>query len=232
MTGLYVDCGFDRNLYEELFESDRAREMVGFADVSRAAEVCIKEDLGFMICVTDKRIFDVMVKVGWKSYKIGNITVVRYGEKLRLAVCYKSEYESLFTENLFSRDMDISEFCEKFTANAVALSSCDSLRNVRRLLGRIGMYPNLIGYGFILDAVRLAYRHKRLLNRITTELYPRIADSRGVSVKAVERDIRNAIEVSFGKGKIYKECAMLGGYFDKYERPTNGSFIAFLTTVV
>jgi len=68
-----------------------------------------------------------------------------------------------------------------------------------------------------------------LINSITKELYPGIADRFNTSASKVERAIRHAIEVAWTRGRIEKINQIFGyNIYSKNDKPTNGEFIALM----
>jgi len=65
--------------------------------------------------------------------------------------------------------------------------------------------------------------------RMTTELYPAIAQEFNSTAKRVERNIRNAIEVAWNRGSIAMQHEIFGYTVkDTKGKPTNSEFIAML----
>lgn len=68
-----------------------------------------------------------------------------------------------------------------------------------------------------------------VINRITKELYPGIANKFNTTPSKVERAIRHSIDVAWNRGKV-ENINKLFGYvvYDKNDKPTNGEFIALV----
>lgn len=81
-------------------------------------------------------------------------------------------------------------------------------RKVKTDIREIGITPDLNGYWYISDAVKMIMACEDKVNLcITSKLYPEIAQKRKTSASAVERGIRHAITKSFNSGyldHIYK----------------------------
>ena len=96
----------------------------------------------------------------------------------------------------------------------------DTLRN-------IGVPAHLKGYEYIRDAILLAFYDMSILGCITKKLYPYIAKKYNTEPYRVERAIRNAIEVSWGRGDRNLIDKIFGYTIDYTKgRPTNSEFIA------
>lgn len=101
---------------------------------------------------------------------------------------------------------------------------------VTSYLHKLGMPAHLKGFRYVREAILLTVREPDLLNALTKELYPRVAQSFGVNHTQVERSIRTAIAHAWDSGNH----AMLQSYFRfsvsaAKGKPCNGNFIAILS---
>lgn len=97
---------------------------------------------------------------------------------------------------------------------------------------KVGLYANLRGFDYLLCAVEEVIKSPSCMHSITKELYPRIATKYQTTTSRVERNMRNAIDVVYNKGKLHEVANRLyGANFSKYEKPTNGEFISFLINI-
>jgi two-component system response regulator (stage 0 sporulation protein A) len=62
---------------------------------------------------------------------------------------------------------------------------------------KMGIRPNLMGYSFLIKAILLSLESPHLLRSFSKGLYPKIADHYGTDVRAIERNIRMAIESAY-----------------------------------
>ena len=97
-------------------------------------------------------------------------------------------------------------------------------------LHRLGMPANVKGFEYIREAIKLCVEDSNTLNSITKVLYPTIAVQYNTTATGVERNIRNAIDLSWQRGDL----ATLESYFGSrvYQedgKPTNSQFIALLS---
>lgn len=98
---------------------------------------------------------------------------------------------------------------------------------VTRLIHDMGIPANIRGYTYIREAIILVIDEPALLNSVTKELYPRVAEAFGTTAARVERAIRHAIEIAWTRGNI----ELLNGLFgytvsSEKGKPTNSAFIA------
>ncbi len=93
----------------------------------------------------------------------------------------------------------------------------------------IGMPAHIKGYQFLREAVKMVMDQPDMINRITKELYPGIAHRFNTTSSKVERAIRHAIEVAWGRGRIEVINQVFGSNVCSLEnKPTNGEFIALV----
>ena len=73
---------------------------------------------------------------------------------------------------------------------------------VTRLIHDMGIPANIRGYTYIREAILLVIAESTLLNSVTKELYPRVAEVFDTTAARVERAIRHAIEIAWTRGNI------------------------------
>lgn len=93
----------------------------------------------------------------------------------------------------------------------------------------IGIPASIKGYGYLREGVKMAVENPSIINNITKELYPKIAEKFDTTPSKVERAIRHSIEVAFNKGRIDAINSIFGvRVYIGTEKPTNSEFIALL----
>lgn len=93
----------------------------------------------------------------------------------------------------------------------------------------VGIPANLKGYQFLREGIKLTVEHPTMINSITKQLYPAIAERFETTASKVERAIRHAIEVAWNRGRIESINSWYGvKVYSQYEKPTNGEFIALI----
>lgn len=103
-------------------------------------------------------------------------------------------------------------------------------RYVANLMHDVGVPAHIRGYDYIRDSIMLSLKNKNLLKAITKELYPTVAKKNGTTSARVERAIRHAIEVAWGRGDIDTLNTIFGFTVKSSKgKPTNGEFISMLT---
>ena len=100
---------------------------------------------------------------------------------------------------------------------------------VTNIIREIGIPAHIKGYQYLRDAIMMIIEEMELLGAVTKVLYPRIADKYSTTPSRVERAIRHAIEVAWGRGNM-DMINRLFSYTFKLEKgkPTNSEFMAMV----
>lgn len=97
---------------------------------------------------------------------------------------------------------------------------------ITNLFLSIGIPAHIKGYQYLREAVCMVIENHDVINRITKELYPGITRRYGTTASKVERTMRHAIEVAWGRGRLESINRMYGyRVFSPDDKPTNGEFI-------
>ena len=98
-------------------------------------------------------------------------------------------------------------------------------KKIIKLLKDLNVPAGILGYRYLVIAIKKTVEKEGDISGITKELYPGIAKECNTKATRVERAIRHAIEIVFTKAD--KEA--LHKYFGPHiEKQTNGNFIATL----
>lgn len=93
----------------------------------------------------------------------------------------------------------------------------------------IGVPPNIKGFSYLREGIKLAVNDPSIINKVTKELYPKIAEKFATTSSKVERAIRHAIEVAWNRGRSDAISSIFGArVYIGSERPTNSEFIALV----
>ncbi len=131
----------------------------------------------------------------------------------------------------------MSELCEE-KGNA-ATETTDVLPQKRRATSleekisdifiSIGIPPHIKGYAYLREGIKMTVKQPRIINNVTKELYPGVAEIYKTTSSKVERAIRHAIEVAWNRGRIDAINAVFGTrVYLGSEKPTNSEFIALV----
>lgn len=120
-----------------------------------------------------------------------------------------------------------SEQSEMIAASRFESSTIEN--DVTEIIREIGIPAHIKGYQYIREGIIMAVHDMNMLNFITKLLYPSIAKKYKTTSSSVERAIRHAIEVAWGRGKI-EVIEDLFGYTVSAGKgkPTNSEFIALI----
>lgn len=126
--------------------------------------------------------------------------------------------ENDFTGKELKIDKDLNNYLDKRIMNIFVF---------------IGISANLQGYRYLRDAVKLVIIKNNFIGNMTKLVYPLIAFIYSTTPSKVERAMRHALDLSFGKKKIMYLNDIFGmQIISQGERPTNSEFIALLANIL
>lgn len=100
---------------------------------------------------------------------------------------------------------------------------------VTEIIHEIGVPAHIKGYQYLRSSIIMAVNDMDILNSITKQLYPTIAKQHETTPSRVERAIRHAIEVAWGRGKTDTIDELFGYTMSSGKiKPTNSEFIALI----
>ncbi len=121
---------------------------------------------------------------------------------------------------------------ETKTAGPGKIYSIDSdlEMTVTGILHQIGVPAHIKGYHYLRSSIIMSVRQPEMINAVTKELYPSVANQYSTTPSRVERAIRHAIEVAWDRGDV----DVLNSYFgytihNSRGKPTNSEFIAMIS---
>ena len=98
---------------------------------------------------------------------------------------------------------------------------------ITNMIHEIGVPAHIKGYQYLRDSIMMAVCDMDILNSITKQLYPSIAQKFDTTPSRVERAIRHAIDIVWTKGNQELLKEIFGTFvMEGQERPTNSQFIA------
>ena len=114
-------------------------------------------------------------------------------------------------------------------AAATRKGPVDLETEITSIIHEIGVPAHIKGYMYLREAITMVVNDMELLSAVTKELYPSIAKKYNTTASRVERAIRHAIEVAWGRGQV-DAINKLFGYTVHNEKgkPTNSEFIAII----
>lgn len=100
---------------------------------------------------------------------------------------------------------------------------------VTNIIHEIGVPAHIKGYQYLRSAIIIAVGDMDILNSITKQLYPTIAEMYGTTASRVERAIRHAIEVAWSRGRVETINDLFGYTVSAGKgKPTNSEFVALI----
>ena len=100
---------------------------------------------------------------------------------------------------------------------------------VTNVIHEVGVPAHIKGYQYLREAIMMVINDIDVINQITKSLYPQIARKFKTTPSRVERAIRHAIEVAWGRGQ-QEAVENIFGYTISASKgkPTNSEFIAMI----
>ncbi len=123
------------------------------------------------------------------------------------------------TRELKTQYIDIAPEDKKNEENLEAL--------VTNVIHEVGVPAHIKGYQYLREAIMMVIGDIDVINQITKQLYPDIARKYKTTPSRVERAIRHAIEVAWGRGQQDTVENIFGYTVSAAKgKPTNSEFIA------
>ena len=132
-----------------------------------------------------------------------------------------AQFKNFITREIKNQYIDIAPERKKDQENLEAL--------VTNIIHEVGVPAHIKGYQYLREAIMMVIRDTDVINQITKQLYPEIAGKYHTTPSRVERAIRHAIEVAWGRGQA-DTVENIFGYTVSANRgkPTNSEFIAMI----
>ena len=100
---------------------------------------------------------------------------------------------------------------------------------VTNIIHEVGVPAHIKGYQYLREAIMMVVNDIDVINQITKSLYPQIAHKFNTTPSRVERAIRHAIEVAWGRGQQEVVENIFGYTISAAKgKPTNSEFIAMI----
>ena len=100
---------------------------------------------------------------------------------------------------------------------------------VTNVIHELGVPAHIKGYQYLREAIMMVINDIDIINQITKQLYPEIAEKYKTTPSRVERAIRHAIEVAWGRGQSDTVDNIFGYTISAAKgKPTNSEFIAMI----
>ena len=165
------------------------------------------------------------VELGAEYYVVKPFDIELLITRIRELKNYRPEQNN----NFISRDIpapkqqyiEIPRISEKKEENLEAL--------VTNVIHEVGVPAHIKGYQYLREAIIMVVNDIDVINQITKSLYPKIAGKFSTTPSRVERAIRHAIEVAWGRGQQDVVENIFGYTISAAKgKPTNSEFIAMI----
>lgn len=181
----------------------------GFTVMERAKKEGIKADFVVLGNFADDRIINRAISLGAKYYLMKPVSAQIVEERV-----------AEITEE--AEGVPVREKFERRRAGSLG-------ERISNIFISIGIPPNIKGYNYLREGIKMAVTDPHVINNVTKGLYPVIAEKYLTSASKVERAIRHAIEVAWNRGRIDAINAIFGArVYIGTEKPTNSEFIALV----
>lgn len=185
---------------------------------------CDKKPTCIMLsAVGQDKITQRAISLGAEYYVVKPFDIELLIKRIREMKFYKP---SQLNNNFISREtkqqyIELSENDSKKEENLEAL--------VTNIIHEVGVPAHIKGYQYLREAIMMVVNDIDVINQITKSLYPKIAFKYNTTPSRVERAIRHAIEVAWGRGQ-QEAVENIFGYTISASKgkPTNSEFIAMI----
>ena len=128
--------------------------------------------------------------------------------------------------NFINREIK-AQYIEIDSENKKSEENLEAL--VTNIIHEVGVPAHIKGYQYLREAIMMVVNDIDVINQITKQLYPDIAIKYKTTPSRVERAIRHAIEVAWGRGQTDTVENIFGYTVSASKgKPTNSEFIAMI----
>ncbi|MBQ2938267.1 MAG: sporulation transcription factor Spo0A [Clostridia bacterium] len=185
---------------------------------------CDKKPICIMLsAVGQDKITQKAVGLGAEYYVVKPFDIELLIKRIRELKNFKpnQNLNSLIGREIKSQYVEIPINGEKSQENLEAL--------VTNIIHEVGVPAHIKGYQYLREAIIMVVNDIDVINQITKSLYPQIAYKFSTTPSRVERAIRHAIEVAWGRGDQQTVEKIFGYTISAAKgKPTNSEFIAMI----
>jgi two-component system response regulator (stage 0 sporulation protein A) len=185
---------------------------------------CSKKPICIMIsAVGQDKITQRAVNLGAEYYVVKPFDIEVLIKRIRELKNYipSQNINNFIGREIKSQYVDIPMNGERNQENLEAL--------VTNIIHEVGVPAHIKGYQYLREAIIMVVNNIDVINQITKQLYPEIAQKYGTTPSRVERAIRHAIEVAWGRGQTETVESIFGYTVSAAKgKPTNSEFIAMI----
>ena len=195
-------------------------EQIGSAHI-RKFPLCI-----MLSAVGQERITQRALDLGAEYYIIKPFDIALLMERIKQIKLYQPTQIRNSNTNNINREIkasyiELSPESKKNQENLEAL--------VTNVIHEVGVPAHIKGYQYLREAIMMVVNNIDIINQITKQLYPDIANKYETTPSRVERAIRHAIEVAWTRGQTETVESIFGYTISAAKgKPTNSEFIAMI----
>ena len=185
---------------------------------------CNKKPICIMIsAVGQDKITQKAVNLGAEYYVVKPFDIELLIKRIRELKNFKpnQNINTFIGREIKQQYVEIPENGERSQENLEAL--------VTNIIHEVGVPAHIKGYQYLREAIIMVVNDIDVINQITKSLYPQIAYKFSTTPSRVERAIRHAIEVAWGRGDQQTVEKIFGYTISAAKgKPTNSEFIAMI----
>ena len=162
------------------------------------------------------------IELGAQYYVVKPFDIELLIKRMRELKNYKpGQNNNFITKEIKQQYIDMPEGAKREKENLEAL--------VTNIIHEVGVPAHIKGYQYLREAIMMVVNDIDVINQITKSLYPDIASKFKTTPSRVERAIRHAIEVAWGRGQSEVVESIFGYTISAAKgKPTNSEFIAMI----
>ncbi len=173
--------------------------------------------------------YKFIVKCNECQAKFMQATYGNHFENILVNVYDESKDFSIYDEIMKLKTNKSKDICIKTQNEDITADPGKLEILVTEIIHEIGVPAHIKGYQYLRTSILMAVNDMDILNSITKQLYPSIAKQYNTTSSRVERAIRHAIEVAWGRGKTDTINELFGYSMSQGKtKPTNSEFIALI----
>lgn len=172
--------------------------------------------------VGQDKITQKAISLGAQYYVVKPFDIELLTQRIREVKFYQPSIKNGFVNREIKQSyIEIDPSAKKDSDNLEAL--------VTNIIHEVGVPAHIKGYQYLREAIIMVVNDIDVINQITKQLYPDIAKKYQTTPSRVERAIRHAIEVAWGRGQQATVESIFGYTISAAKgKPTNSEFIAMI----
>ena len=183
-----------------------------------------KKPISIMLsAVGQDKVTQKAISLGAEYYVVKPFDIELLIKRIREIKFFKPNQSTnnFITKEVKQQYIDLSKDAGKKEENLEAL--------VTNIIHEVGVPAHIKGYQYLREAIMMVVNDIDVINQITKSLYPKIAFKYNTTPSRVERAIRHAIEVAWGRGQQEAVENIFGYTISAAKgKPTNSEFIAMI----